>query len=390
MTALGLYIHIPFCTRRCDYCDFFVAVGRSEDHARFAEALEAEIRAASSWLDPEERAADTVYLGGGTPSVLPTARIRALVAACRDAFDVSRDAEITLEANPEGITPASLEGWLAAGVNRLSVGIQTLDDEALRRRGRLHSGPAALRALVMAREAGFVNVGADLIAGLPEGAGRPAGFPDRFAETVRTVLSRRPDHLSVYLLETDKDTSLMRAVREGREALPEDDDVAAAYHLTAAAAAAAGYEHYEISSFCLPGRRSRHNLKYWTGDPYLGFGPSAHSYFRSRRFSSPRDLDAYLAGAGGGPERDPGLDYTLRDRESEAREALVLNLRLTEGVDLDRFARRWGIDPREWVRRDIADVMEAGLVRLEGSLLRLTPQGLVLANELFWRLAPHS
>jgi oxygen-independent coproporphyrinogen-3 oxidase len=387
--VLGLYLHVPFCSRRCDYCDFYVVVGRDEARARFVEAIEREVLAAASRLEGLDRAADTIYVGGGTPSLLAPGEIGRLVAACRGAFDVAKEAEITMEANPEGIDRERLDGWLGAGINRLSVGVQTLDDEGLRRRGRLHSAARALDSIPLARAAGFMNVNADLIAGLPlaGGAGerRSGGaFVSGFADGLRSLLDHRPDHLSVYLFETDKETPLMRAVVEGRERLPEDDDVAEAYAAALAATAAAGYEHYEIANFCLEGRRSRHNLKYWTDQPYLGFGPSAHSYFEGRRTSSPRDLDAWIAAAGaGGPEP---ADYTLPDRESAAREALILNLRLMEGVDLDRFDAKWGTGSRAWIRKGAADALDAGLIALEGATLKLTERGMLLANEVFSRL----
>lgn len=456
MTPLGLYLHVPFCTRRCDYCDFYVVVGRDSEHGRFVARMAEEIASVAERLDLSERAADTIYLGGGTPSLLGPDEIRRLIEACRSAFDLRPGAEVTLEANPEGIDARRLAGWLEAGVNRLSIGVQILSDEGLRRRGRLHTAAGALAAIEGARRAGFANVSADLIAGLPDeidptsqpaartsdpprragsasardpaggtraggtagtaGTTRgsfppaaPSGFPERFVAGVREVLERRPDHLSVYLFETDKDTPLMRAVMDGRERLPDDDDVAEAYRLTLLAAGESGYERYEIASFCLPGRRSRHNVKYWTGEPYLGFGPSAHSFFRGRRFASPRDLDAWLRGeetprssAGGRPvmpAADPAAagsfmlpagasDYTLEDAERAAREALVLNLRLAEGVDLDRFDDRWGTNARAWVERDLADAVEAGLVTIDGSVLALTaPKGVLLANEVFSRLS---
>jgi oxygen-independent coproporphyrinogen-3 oxidase len=387
--VLGLYLHVPFCSRRCDYCDFYVVVGRDEARARFVEAIERQVRAAASRLEGLDRAADTIYVGGGTPSLLAPGEIGRLVAACRGAFDVAKDAEITMEANPEGIDRERLDGWLGAGINRLSVGVQILDDEGLRRRGRLHSAERALGSIPLARDAGFMNVNADLIAGLPEsrsgGAGGHHGFVGHFARGLRSVLDERPDHLSVYLFETDKETPLMRAVVEGRERLPEDDDVAEAYAAALAATAAAGYEHYEIANFCLEGRRSRHNLKYWTDRPYLGFGPSAHSYFGGRRTSSPRDLDAWIGAAGaGGPEP---ADYTLPDRESAAREALILNLRLMEGVDLDRFDAKWGTGSRAWIRNGAAEALDAGLITLEGATLKLTERGMLLANYVFASLS---
>ncbi|MBI3447783.1 MAG: radical SAM family heme chaperone HemW [Acidobacteria bacterium] len=378
----GLYLHLPFCARRCDYCDFYVLVGRDDAKPGFVETLAAEIRRAGAGAVGDERRADTIYFGGGTPSSLAPAGIAALIAACREAFEVAPYAEVTLEANPEGIDRSSLDAWLAAGVNRLSVGVQVLDDDGLRRRGRLHTAAKALDSIDLAHRAGFTNVNADLIAGLPTG-----DFVEGFGAGLLALLDRRPEHLSVYLFEADKDTPLMRAVRAGSERLPDDDDVAAAYEAACGLTRASGYEQYEIANFSRPGRRSRHNLKYWTGEPYLGFGPAAHSFFRGRRYSAPRDLDAWTASVrAGSPAAEASSDYTLASRESAAREALVLNLRLTEGVDLELFDRMWGTDARAWIRDGAADAIDAGLISLEGARARLTERGMVLANEVFSRL----
>jgi len=387
MRPLGLYLHVPFCTRRCDYCDVYVVVGREGDRPAFAAAMASEIARTASLLAPGARRADSVYVGGGTPSILEPSQVRLLLDACRESFDLEEGAEITLEANPEGIDAARLSGWLATGVNRLSVGIQTLDDEALRRRGRLHTGGEALASLRAARRAGFENIGADLIAGLPgDGGEGGGGYAASFREEVSRVLDEGPDHLSVYMLETDKKTPLMEAVGAGRVALPADDEVAEAYLAAVGLASSRGYERYEISSFAKPGRRSRHNLKYWTGDPYLGFGPAAHSFFEGRRYASPRDLDAFLSapeGGAAGPE-----DYTLGDAEARAREALVLNLRLAEGVRLAEFDARWGTRAAAWVESDLRDPLDAGLLEYDGSTVRLTERGFLLANEIFARLLP--
>lgn len=388
--ALGLYLHVPFCTRRCDYCDFYVVVGRERDRDPFVRQMADRIREGARGLAPGELRADTIYLGGGTPSLLTPEQVGVLLAACRDAFRIEDRAEITLEANPEGITQDRLAGWREAGVNRLSVGIQSLDDAELRDRGRLHTGAQGLASLRVAREAEFGNVAADLIAGLPERAGRigEGRHFERVAAAVRRVLEERPDHLSLYMLETDKRTPLMQAVARGAVELPEDDEVAEAYLASVAAAEGAGYRRYEISSFCLPGRESRHNLKYWTGEAYLGFGPGAHSYFRGRRSATSRDLDSFLregqgGDAGAGEARE---EYTL-ELEAAAREALILNLRLIEGVDLEAFDRRWGTRVGRWLDRDLDEVFEAGLLLLRPGRLRLTDKGILLANEVFTRIA---
>jgi oxygen-independent coproporphyrinogen-3 oxidase len=370
--------------RRCDYCDFFVAVGRDADHERYVERMEREIHERAAALPEADRLADTIYLGGGTPSRLDPPRVGRLVAACRAAFDVAPEPEVTLEANPEGIDARSLEGWLRAGINRLSVGVQSTSDATLRRRGRLHTGRGAVAALRLARAAGFRNVGADLIAGLPPGeTGAGASTVEETAAAVGEVLGAEPDHVSLYLLETDKEAPLMLAAREGRVSLPSDDEAAEAFERGRDLLVAAGYEHYEISSFCRPGRRSRHNLKYWRGEPVLGFGPSAFSLHGGRLEATSRDLDAFLEGSAA-PE-----DHSAGSRDAAAREALVLELRLLEGVDLEAFDRRRGTSLRLSVPGEVADLAEAGVVRLRGSRLGLTPRGVLLANELFSRIARH-
>lgn len=393
MSRLGVYLHVPFCTRRCDYCDFYVLVGREATMESFAHALASEIAAAGVYLAPQERNADTLYIGGGTPSLLSGTALLRLIATARASLGLDGTGEITLEANPEGINEGRLDAWRRAGVNRLSIGIQTLDDEALRFRGRLHGAAQALASIRLARSAGFRNINADLIAGLPEGPrhrGSP-GYAGRFREMTERVLAEEPDHLSIYLFETDKDTPLMRAALGGKECLPLDDEVAEAHEAAAGAAARAGYEHYEISNFCRPGMRSRHNMKYWIGDPVLGLGPASHSFFRGRRFHAPRDLDKWIRSAGG--SRPAFLETASDDSlpgDSALREALVLNLRLLEGVDLDLFDRRWGSNSRRWVREELDEVFDAGLLDLEGTRLRLTPRGVMLANEVFGRLVGRS
>ncbi len=378
MTCAGIYVHVPFCTRRCDYCDFYVVVGRGADAERYVGRIVEEIRAAGD--GPGSRVlVDSLYLGGGTPSLLAADQVGRILAACRGAFDVDPGAEVTLEANPEGIDRARLEGWLEAGVNRLSIGLQTIRDATLRARGRLHTGAEGLDAVDAAHGAGFANVSVDLIAGLPPGEAW-SSMEVEVIESVRAVTERRPEHVSLYLLETDKEAPLMAAVRDGRIRLPEDDEAAEAYEESCRILEASGYEHYEISSFCLPGMRSIHNLKYWTGAPFLGFGPSAFSALGGRLWSGARDLDAFLEGR-------VRVEYqTPSSADSAAREALILNLRLLEGVDLDAFDRGRGTEFARSIPSEVGDLVEAGLIEIEGATMRLTRCGLLLANEVFARL----
>ncbi len=380
MTRAGIYVHVPFCTRRCDYCDFYVTVGRGDQIGRYAARLVEEIRSAGERPGEESVIVDSLYLGGGTPSLLSPEQVEGILDACRAGFDVEPGAEVTLEANPEGIDAVRLEGWLESGVNRLSIGLQSTRDATLKARGRLHTGLEGLEAISAAHRAGFDNVGADLIAGLP--SGEPGGSAtEEILESLRSVVARRPEHVSLYLLETDKETPLMAAVREGRIGLPGDDEVAGAYEAACLLLAQAGYEHYEISSFCLPGRRSRHNLKYWTGAPFLGFGPSAFSSRAGRLWSISRDLDAFLGG------RSREESHTPATVDAVHREALILNLRLLEGVNLAAFDQQRGTSFASSIAGELDDLIEAGCVELDEGTLRLTRRGLLLANEVFGRIA---
>lgn len=369
---LGLYVHVPFCSVRCTYCDFATVAGRDGAIAAYVDALVREI----ATLQPDARgAADTVFFGGGTPSRLAPEQVARLVDALADRFDLAHDAEITLEGNPESLTAASLRGLRVAGVTRISVGVQSLDDAVLARVGRAHDAAEGLAALARARQAGFADVSADLIAGLP---GEDLA---RWGETVARVAACGPDHVSVYLLESDKDTPLGRAVRAGRQAIASDDALGEAYAATVAALGERGFEAYEISNFARAGRRSRHNLKYWTDRPYAGFGVSAAGYVGGERRVNRRDLDGYLLAVSSGvspvAERDPF------EPGRRLEEALFLGLRVAEGVDLGLLGARYDARPEQRFAAAWERARAAGLIVWDGARVRLTPAGRIRSNELF-------
>ncbi|HEX8161577.1 MAG TPA: radical SAM family heme chaperone HemW [Pyrinomonadaceae bacterium] len=401
MSRAGIYIHIPFCRTRCSYCDFATGQyesGLSERYVRalarefsvFAEqrARAAERPAHAADLDgghdarfapapdAETFRADTIYFGGGTPSLLAPAQVARLIDAARASFDVSSDAEVTLEMNPGTVTPEAAEGFRAAGVNRASFGLQTFDDDALRRLGRTHTAEDARRTLSILRAAGFTNVSFDLIAGLP--GQTVAGWSRNMDE----ALALRPEHLSLYLLEVHEGTPLADQIRRGAHPRPDPDEAARMYELLVGRTRAAGYEHYEISNFCLAGRESRHNLKYWTGQPYYGFGCSAHSYDgRAARWSNERDTLRYvemIERSGAAVVETTNL--TARDREAES---LFLGLRLMRGVDLRKHRARFGADVRASHAEDLARFRDAGLIEIDADTLRLTRAGALMSNEVF-------
>ena len=368
----GVYLHFPFCAIRCSYCDFPTVAGQDERIEAYLAALETEIRRFQQELP---RAVDSVFLGGGTPSRMTPQQVSRLLRVVAERFDVAVDCEVTLEANPESLTPASLAGYRDAGITRVSVGVQSLDDRVLARVGRAHDGSRAAEAIAEARAAGLLSVNLDLIAGLP------GENLEAWERTVRRAASLGPDHLSVYLLESDKETPLGRSIRHGRTRVADDDRLAAAYEATVATLEQLGFEQYEISNFARFGHRSRHNLKYWTDVAYAGFGLGAHAYHRGARRANRRDLDGYLDDLSSG--HDPLCWRDPWDPRRRLEEALILGLRRVEGIDLAQLGARYEAD----VLGDYLEAWDraaaAGLLVWFGDTVRLTAWGRLRSNELF-------
>ena len=376
MSSAGIYIHIPFCRSRCSYCDFATGIYEGTLAERYVEALVKEI---VSWQDIESPTAiDTVYFGGGTPSLLSASQIEVILGAIHTRFAIKAEAdvEVTMEMNPGTVTPALLHEFHRLGINRASFGAQTFDDRELARLGRSHTAQDSRQTFAYLRDAGFDNVSFDLIAGLP---GQTLHGWERNLDEALTL---RPEHLSFYLLEVHEGTPLADHIRRGMQPQPEDDLAAQMYELMLDRAGWAGYEHYEISNLCLPGFESRHNTKYWAGAPYYGFGCSAHSYDGSfRRWSNERDVAQYSDLI----ERDvsPIVEQIELSKHQAGAEALFLGLRMMQGVDLKRYYVQFGADPRESHKAELERFREAGLIEYEGDLIKLTRSGTLLSNEVF-------
>src|ERR1043165_8268207 len=358
MNPAGVYIHIPFCSSRCSYCDFATGIYQSELAERYVRALIEEIRA--SQLSGAH--VDTIYFGGGTPSLLEAAQLQKIVGTVRDCFDLHETAEITLEINPGSATAAKLLAFRELGINRASFGAQTFDDRELAKLGRSHTAADARRTFHDLRAAGIANISFDLIAGLP------GQTLDGWERNVDEALALRPEHLSFYLLEVHSGTPLAQHIERGIQPAPDEDLAAVMYESMLERAVTAGYEHYEISNLCLPGFQSRHNTKYWTGEPYFGFGCSAHSYDGvSRRWSNERQVTEYvrLVERGLKPLAEEH-DLTTEELRSEA---LFLGLRLMRGVSADLCK---DYEP------DLERFREAGLLEFDGDHVRLTRNGALL------------
>jgi len=368
--VLGLYVHIPFCAAICNYCNFNRGLFDAGLKQRYVAALLREIRSAGEPATP----ADTIFFGGGTPSLLDPAEIADIVRTCRESFDLAADAEVTLEANPETVTAGRLEQFRAAGVNRLSYGVQSFRDTELVRLSRLHSADRAREAFSLARSAGFDNISLDLMMWLPQQS------VAEWLESVDALIGVGPDHASLYLLEVYPNAPLRDEMARAKWSLAPDDDAAEMYLEAMARLDAAGYGQYEISNVARPGRVSRHNLKYWEDGEWRGFGCGAHSTRAGVRWKNLSSTTEYIA-AVIEDGRSPAVEQRILSTEERIEEALFTGLRLTRGIDLTEFGFRYDVDV--WARygRELQPFVDAGLL-IYDARLRLTRPGMLLANEI--------
>lgn len=367
---LGIYIHIPFCRSKCDYCDFYSLAGQEGRMDDYQKALLAHMKETA----PQTRGwqIDTVYFGGGTPSFYGEKRLRELLRLIGKRFDLAKDAEITVECNPDSMDLKMLQALRRAGVNRLSLGVQSACDRELQSLHRPHDFQQAVQAVALARKAKFQNLSLDLIYGLP--CQELAGWQD----TVEQILSLKPEHLSCYGLKVEEGTPLDYRVSRG-EKLPDDDAQADMYLWTVERLEKEGYRQYEISNFARSGFQSRHNLKYWMGRPYIGFGPGAHSDFGGRRYSFVRDLEGYISGVlEGGTVIDSSDLIPARERGSEY---LMLRLRTTRGIEEWEYRREFFLD-FDPIEQKLEDYERHGWAERHERRWNLTPKGFLISNQL--------
>ena len=367
---LGIYIHIPFCRSKCDYCDFYSLAGQEGRMDDYQKALITHMKETA----PQTRGwqIDTVYFGGGTPSYYGEKRLRELLRLIAKRFDLAKDAEITVECNPDSVDLKMLQSLRRAGVNRLSLGVQSACDRELECLHRPHTFAQAVAAVSAARAAKFQNISLDLIYGLP------GQTMEGWQDTVEQVLALKPEHLSCYGLKVESGTPLDYRVSRG-EHLPDDDQQADMYLWTVDRLAQEGYRQYEISNFARSGFQSRHNLKYWMGHPYIGFGPGAHSDFGGRRYSFLRDLEGYISGVlEGGAVIDSSDLIPSRERGSEY---LMLRLRTTRGIEEWEYRREFflNFDP---IEQKLEDYERHGWAERHDRRWNLTPKGFLVSNQL--------
>ena len=374
-TPLGLYVHVPFCRSKCEYCDFYSLACKDDKLMDgYLDAVCAHIKEAGA-LAPAYKV-DTIYFGGGTPSFFGADGISTILATIRRNFDVDSNAEITVECNPDSVTDRLLHRIYAEGVNRISLGIQTDDDEILKKLGRPHTYAQAVSAFQRIRKAGFKNVSVDLMYGLPGQTLR------NWQETMDNVLRLLPEHISCYGLKVEPGTPLYSYKEIAN--LPDDDLQADMYLSAVEMLRSRGYRHYEISNFARKGLYSRHNMKYWTGGEYLGFGPSASSDFAGKRFVLSRDLQSYISGIrDGGEVMEDVQEIPLRER---AGEYLMLRLRTYQGIAADEYEQKFLL-PFDPIRKILAKYRELGYMGVnDDGRWNLTAKGYLISNTILSEL----
>lgn len=374
MKELELYLHIPFCVKKCNYCDFLSAPAGEETRAAYVDALLEEIR---GFDEPEDYEVVTVFFGGGTPSILPGRAIFRIMEVLREKFSFRKGAEITLEANPGTVDKEKLSFYKKAGINRLSFGLQSADAEELKKLGRIHTWEKFLESFQLAREAGFSNINVDLMSALP------GQTKESWEKTLRQVLALQPEHISAYSLIIEEGTPFYqlyekdverRDAGEEPELIPSEEEERAMYEATGRILKEQGYLHYEISNYAKPGCECRHNLGYWQRRDYLGFGLGASTLLNPVRYKNTEDLEAYLGGDFSKKE------FFVLTKDNQIEETMFLGLRVLEGVSKEQFREQFSCELRVVYRKELEKLEQEGLLEEEGDFVRLTSRGIDLSN----------
>ena len=371
MKPLAIYLHVPFCKQKCAYCDFASYPGKDGLWQRYFDALQGEI---ASWGDElRVREARSIFFGGGTPSLVPAEYIAGTLDALRKYISFAPGIEITIEANPGTLTEEKLRIYRKAGVNRISLGVQSFDGELLRKLGRIHDPEEARSAVFMAREAGFENISIDLMYALP------GQSMETWLDTLKTAVQLPLTHISAYSLIVEEGTPMHRWVQEGSVQVPDEDSVNEMQRMAVHFLEKQGFARYEISNYSRPGFESRNNCTYWQGGEYLGLGCAAHSLMNNRRFGNPADLQAYLSGA-------RCLEETERSEEDRKEEAIMLSTRMVKGLDLKKWQAEFGEDFLQTHAAAIRKLENYGLIEITEGHLRLNTMGLELQDSVVLEL----
>ena len=377
MESLGIYVHIPFCKRKCKYCDFKSFACEENVYERYINALKSEIKIASKSIMPTIHEVDTIYIGGGTPSLIDAKYIEEIIETIYQNIKVAGNAEVTIEVNPGTVNKEKLETYKKLGINRLSIGLQSADNELLNLIGRVHTYEEFLDVYNMAREVGFTNINVDLMLALP------TQTESVLVDSLLKVINLKPNHISLYSLILEEGTALEKEIEEGKYTLIDEEIERMMYHKTKNILEKNGYNHYEISNFAKKGFESKHNLNCWDQKEYLGFGLGAHSYYRNKRFSNIQDLDEYIENIEKFIISKNVEVHEIQDREAKAKEFMLLGLRKIDGVSISEFERRFRVHPLFYFRFEISRLEEEKLIEVDLDKIRLTKRGLDLANQVF-------
>lgn len=376
MEELGIYVHIPFCKRKCSYCDFKSFSNIDEiNQKKYVDALIKEIQNSQN---TNKYIVTTIYIGGGTPSFINETYIKDILQAIYKKWEIKNDVEITIEVNPGTITKEKLEAYKNMGINRLSIGLQSTNNYLLNKIGRIHSYEEFIENYILARKIGFENINIDLMLALPE------QNIDDLMQSVKKVINLNPEHISIYSLILEENTELWKKVKNKEESLIEDDLEREMYWKSKEAFENAGYIHYEISNYAKPGFESKHNKNCWSQKQYLGFGIAAHSYFNGKRFYNVEDLNKYINNIEKNEfENNIIIEEENRTKEDVAKEYMMLGLRKIDGVSISEFQRKFELNPLFYFRFEISKLQEMDLIEVDLDNIRLTKKGLDLANIVF-------
>nr|WP_300095808.1 radical SAM family heme chaperone HemW [Sedimentibacter sp.] len=374
MKKLGLYIHVPFCKKKCNYCDFYSVKWDDDWENKYSEAVLDEIKDYKEMLENKYKV-DTIYFGGGTPTIINPANLKRILDIIRTLTDVDENAEISMEANPNTLTDENLRQYKEIGINRLSIGIQSLNDEILQKIGRVHNSKEALDAINRARKHGFENVNADVMFNIPEQTTLD------IEDTLSKIIESGVTHISFYSLKLEKGTPMYSMEQKNLINMPDEDEERNMYYKGRFVMEKNNLFQYEISNFAVKGFECRHNLKYWNQEEYIGIGPSAHSFMNSTRYSNPSDLKKYCKSA-----EENNFNRIIQEEMNDEElmfEYIMLRLRLTEGLDTVEFKNKFNVDFFEKYKKQINYLTDNKLIEQSGSIIKLTQRGMDISNYVF-------
>lgn len=374
MKKLGVYIHVPFCKKKCNYCDFYSVKWDDEWETKYTEAVINEIKSYKEMLG-RKYIVDTVYFGGGTPTIIKPSNLTRILNSISIVADIDKNAEISMEANPNTLTDENLKQYRETGINRLSIGIQSLNDEILKKIGRIHNSKEALEAIDRAKKHGFENINADAMFNIP------VQTTSDIEDTLTRIMERGVKHISFYSLKLENGTPLYSMEQKNLITMPDEDEERNMYYKGRIVMEKNNLFQYEISNFAVEGFSCRHNLKYWNQEEYIGIGPSAHSFINSIRYSNPSDLNLYCKNS-----IENNFNRIIQEemnKEELMFEYIMLRLRLTEGLDANEFKRKFNVDFNEKYKEQIKYLTDNKLIENNESIVRLTQRGMDISNYVF-------